>query len=333
MAPLLEIATFAGKAFVLVAALSVILILISILFRRARDLSGEFEVEDMNETIQTFEWNIKQQLMPPNELKKALKAQKKAEKAKLQDKRPRLFVLDFEGDIRASAAESLREEITALLTVADPKQDEVLLRLESAGGMVHSYGFAASQLDRLRQKGIPLTISVDKVAASGGYMMAVIGNRILAAPFAILGSIGVVAQVPNVHRLLKKYDVDYQEMTAGEYKRTVSLFGEITEGGRAKFMEQLEDTHQLFKQFIGKYRPHLDLSTIATGETWLGERALHLGLVDEIRTSDDYIFHNRETKQILRLQITEKQKWTDRLSGLLGRISDRVSAGIMARMN
>ena len=178
-------------------------------------------------------------------------------------------MLDFDGDIKASAVEHLRHEITALLSLATP-QDEVVVRLESGGGMVHSYGLAPRNWRRIRQAGVPLTICVDKVAASGGYMMACIGDRILSAPFAILGSIGVVAQLPNLHRLLKKHDVDFEVLTAGEYKRTLTVFGENTDKGREKFQEDLEITHELFKDFVARYRPQLAIDEVATGRNLAG---------------------------------------------------------------
>ena len=109
-----------------------------------------------------------------------------------------------------------------------------------------AYGLAASQMQRIRDKKLKLTVCVDKVAASGGYMMAVVADKIIAAPFAVLGSIGVLAQVPNFHRLLKKHDVDFEMLTAGKYKRTLTMFGENTDKGREKFQEDIEDTHVLF---------------------------------------------------------------------------------------
>ena len=211
-------------------------------------------------------------------LKKFLKQEKAKLKGKHKDKkdedeRRRIYVLNFHGDIRASAVSSLREEITAILTVAT-ENDEVFMRLESGGGVVHGYGLAASQLMRLREKNISLTVSVDKVAASGGYMMACVGNRIFAAPFAIIGSIGVIAQIPNFNKVLKKHDVDYEQFTAGEFKRTVTMFGENTDEAKAKFREEIEDIHLLFKDFIVKHRPNVDIVKVSTGESWPGTRAL-----------------------------------------------------------
>ncbi|MCO6441142.1 MAG: protease SohB [Nitrococcus mobilis] len=227
--------------------------------------------------------------------------------------RPRLFILDFRGDLRASATESLREEISAILTAARP-QDRVLLRLESTGGLVHNYGLAASQLIRLRERGIHLTVSIDRVAASGGYLMASVADRLIAAPFAIVGSIGVIAQVPNFHRVLKKHEVDFELHTAGEFKRTLTLFGENTDAARAKFREELAEVHQSFKDHIARYRPNVEINRIATGEYWLGERARELGLVDELGTSDDFILTRLDTMELISLRFRPRERITRRLA-------------------
>lgn len=224
----------------------------------------------------------------------------------LASERRRIFVTHFSGDIKASALSRLREEVTAILQVAE-SGDEVLLCLESPGGMVANYGLAASQLARVRSAGIQLTIAVDKVAASGGYMMACVADRILAAPFAMLGSIGVLAQLPNFNRLLKRHDVDFELFTAGEYKRTVTMFGENTSEGREKFQSDLEDIHVLFQHFVSEYRPNLDIAKVATGEVWFGQRALSLGLVDALKTSDEYLTHCAESADLYQVEYKEKK--------------------------
>jgi serine protease SohB len=202
-------------------------------------------------------------------------------------------VLDFHGDIRASRVAGLREEVTAILTLATPA-DEVVLRLQNPGGTVNDQGFAASQLMRLRRRGVPLTVCVDTVAASGGYLMACVANRIVAAPFAVIGSIGVVAQIPNFHRLLDRAGIDFEQFTGGQFKRTVTMFGENTEADRAKLTEQIHETHDLFKDFVAEHRPQLDVAAVATGEYWYGKKALELNLVDALATSDDYLLAARE---------------------------------------
>ena len=258
--------------------------------------------------------------------KKQLSDEKKASK-KVSDlsipQRSKVYVLNFDGNISASAVGHLREEITAVLTQATPN-DEVLLKLESAGGMVHSYGLASSQLDRLRKKNVPLTVCVDKVAASGGYMMACVADKILAAPFAIIGSIGVVAQMPNFNKVLKKHDVEFELLTAGEHKRTLTMFGENTEKGREKFIEELEDTHQLFKDYVSTRRPQVDIEKIATGEIWFGSRAKDMALIDDIQTSDEYLVSRIEEADVFEVAYVFKKKLHQRLGIAAEESADRL---------
>lgn len=260
----------------------------------------KISIRKLNEKYQDMGDAIREGTCDKKELKAIMKKRKQEEKKKQQDlkkgknkekSQKRIFVLNFNGDIKASAVANLREEITAILTAVMPS-DEVLVKIESSGGTIHDYGLAASQLKRIKDQKIPLTIAVDKVAASGGYMMACVADRILAAPFAVLGSIGVVAQLPNFNRLLKKHDVAFEQITAGEYKRTLSLFGENTAKGRKKMQEEVEEAHELFKKFVSAQRPKVAIEKISTGEHWYGTRALELKLVDEIMTSDDYLLSN-----------------------------------------
>jgi len=296
---------------------------------------GHVEVSRLHERFEDWQDTMNYGLLSEEKYKKLRKDKKKQHKAERKAKhektKKRLFVLDFDGDIRASAVESLRHEISAILTVAND-QDEVLLRLESPGGMVHSYGLASSQLQRLRDKGIPLTIAIDRVAASGGYMMACIGNQLLAAPFAIIGSIGVVAQMPNFHRLLKKHDVDVELHTAGEFKRTLTMVGENTDEGRKKFIEELEETHQLFKEFVSENRPSLDIESIATGEVWYGRRALDKGLIDGISTSDDYLLSKREDTDIYAVHFKQKRSLPERLGFAAETAIDRGFWGVVEKI-
>lgn len=236
---------------------------------------------------------------------------KDPEKSSVQ-KKNRTFVLDFKGDIQASSVKHLSTEITAIITMAE-ETDEVVVRLESPGGAVHGYGLAASQLDRIRSHKVPLVVTVDKVAASGGYLMAAVADRILAAPFAVLGSIGVVAQIPNVHRLLKKHDVDIEVLTAGKYKRTLTVLGENTEEGREKFKEELEEVHALFQEFVSSRRPQLDMAEVATGEAWYGQRALARKLVDDIATSDEYLTQACAERDVFEVRWIEHKRPIERL--------------------
>ena len=276
----------------------------------------KLSVKKVNQKLRETKRALIKHIGSKSELKKLEKedklAQKESKKLSEDSVKSKIFVLDFHGDVRASAVKQLREEITALLTVATPN-DEVLLRLESGGGLVHSYGLAASQLQRIRQHNIPLTVCIDSIAASGGYLMAAVANRILAAPFAIIGSIGVLAQIPNFHRLLKKHHVDFEQLSAGEYKRTLSMFGEITAKGRDKMQQQIEEMHDLFKGFLAEHRPQLDLSKVATGEYWPASHALKLKLVDALNTSDDYLMSLCEHHDIYELSQIRKKSQLERL--------------------
>ena len=250
------------------------------------------------------------------EAKARSKQRKREEKARAKEEspKPRLFVLDFKGDLRASAAASLREEVSAIVRVARP-QDRVLVRLENSGGTVHEHGFAASQLTRLKSHGLTLLVAVDKVAASGGYLMACVAHKLIAAPFAIVGSIGVLAQLPNFHRLLEDKGVDFEQVMAGRYKRTLTMFGKNTEEGRAKLQQEVEDIHELFKSQIRDHRPQVDLDRVATGEHWYGIRALELKLVDELRTSDDFLLEAAKDHELYHLAYKRRRTWQERMLG------------------
>lgn len=308
MAFLYEYGLFLAKAVTLVVAVAVILGLITgAALSRAKAKKGQLQFTDLTAQYQEQQAELQQQLLDKKQFKQWLKAQNSKEQPE-----KRLYVIEFSGSIDAKETDSLREEITAVLAVAAP-EDEVVVKLESGGGVVHGYGLAASQLDRLKQKKIPLTVAVDKVAASGGYMMACTADKILAAPFAIVGSIGVIAQVPNFNKLLKKNDIDYEQFTAGEFKRTVTLFGENTEKGKQKFQRELEDTHILFKDFVKKHRPQLEIDDVASGEHWFGYQALTLKLVDVLQTSDDYIQQQLAQRQVFQVKYQLKKKLADKL--------------------
>ncbi|MFU2079895.1 protease SohB [Avibacterium avium] len=306
--------------------------------------AGELVITDLSQEYEENTKRLAEFHLSEEALKQAEKARKKEEKQKAKaekekrkkgenlenERKPHLFVLSFKGDISASETTALREEVSAIIAVAKP-EDEVLLRLESPGGVVHGYGLAASQLARLKQHQIKLTVAVDKVAASGGYMMACVADKIIAAPFAIIGSVGVVAQVPNIHRLLKKHDVDVDVMTAGEYKRTVTLLGENTEKGKEKFQQELNETHQLFKQFVAQHRPQIDVEQIATGEHWFGQQALGLNLVDEIATSDDLILQAIKDKLVLSVKYTMKKSLVQKLGKQAEESADNLLLGWLKR--
>ena len=328
----------AKTATIVVAVLIILSAVASVAGQRAMRGApmGHIQVVRLNELLHDMYRTIEDAGLPQAAAKKQRKRDAKSRKKQKHDEaRRRVFVLSFEGDLAASGVDSLRREISAVLGTAKD-EDEVVLRLDSAGGMVHGYGLGASQLARIRSKGVKLTVAVDKIAASGGYMMAAVADRILAAPFAVVGSIGVVAQIPNVHRLLKKYDVDVEVLTAGRYKRTLDVLGENTEEGREKLRGELHDAHALFQEFIGNYRPGLDLDTVSTGEAWYGQRAMDRSLVDELVTSDEYLATACDEADIFEVSWVQPKKPIERLIGqttlavgkLIDRLVDRTMGGL-----
>lgn len=338
---------FLAKMATLVLALMAILVVIKTISTKSGQVKGELKITQLTEQYKATVAELESYLYEDSFLSARDKEQQKKEKQqkKQQEKQikkdskagelvaqrePHLFVLDFKGSLDAKEVNELREEITAILSVAQP-QDEVLVRLESGGGMVHGYGLAASQLKRIKEAGLSLTVAVDKVAASGGYMMACIADKIIAAPFAILGSIGVVAQLPNFNKLLKKHDIEFEQLTAGEYKRTLTMFGENSDKAREKFQQELEETHELFKTFIQEHRPSLDLEKLATGEHWFGSQALALGLIDAICTSDELIMQACQQKSVLALHYQPKKKLANKLSGLAAKTAEQTLFKLISR--
>jgi len=310
------------------ALLVVALIVIVAALRRGGRAEG-LVVEHLNRSFEDAADELKLALDGKDRHKKEAKARAKErkradkERAKQEQTKPRTFVLDFKGDMRASAVASLREEISAVLQVAKPG-DDVLLKLENPGGTVHEHGLAASQLLRLKQRSFPLTIAVDKVAASGGYLMACVADRIIAAPFAIIGSIGVLAQLPNFHRLLEEKGVDFEQVTAGRYKRTLTMFGKNTDEGREKLRQEVEDVHELFKTQIHAYRPQVDIDRVATGEYWHGIRALELKLVDELRTSDDVLLEAAKQRDLYHVAYKRRRAMSERVLGGVDSVLERL---------
>ncbi len=334
----IEYGLFTAKliTFVIIALIAVVL-LVFIVHSREQD-QETIEIDKINDKFDNMRDALENEILSKEERKILKKNKKKQDKeeAKAQkqrikegaEARPRLFLLNFVGDVQASAVETLRESITAVLCVAKP-EDELLVTIDSPGGMVHTYGLAASQLKRIRDRNIPLTVSIDLVAASGGYLMAATANKIIAAPFAVVGSIGVLAQVPNIHRLLEKYDIDVEQHTAGEYKTTLTLMGKNTEKARQKFREELEETHVLFKQFVLEQRPQLDIEKIATGEHWYGSQALALNLIDEIITSDEYLFQKSDTHDIYEVSYCISETLSDKITNFFHNFTSKLARTLL----
>lgn len=318
MAFLYEYGIFLAKAITIVLAIGVLILIIA----SARDKmpaskAGKIIVCNLNDELADIKDQMEDALFDEDS-----ETEDQKEDSKIQDKKwwqfwkkkkpvektaPKktIYVVDFDGDVEALEVHNLRHEITAILQTAK-NEDEVVIRLTSPGGVVHGYGLCASQLARVKEAGISLTVAVDEVAASGGYLMACVADHIVAAPFSIVGSIGVVAQLPNFHKVLEKYNVDYEQFTAGKYKRTVTMFGENTDEAKDKFKQELEAVHHIFQNFITQYRPTLNLENVATGEHWLAIDAIKLGLVDQLMTSDSYLMQKQNTHRMLHVRYVEK---------------------------
>jgi serine protease SohB len=312
-----EYGMFLAKAVTVIVTVAAILMLIAGFSKKGPQKAG-LNIEKLNDKYRDMKHTLQKSVLNKSSWKKQSKEEKKQQKkdAKAEEHessdKQRVFVLDFKGDIRASGVSHLREEISAVASVAT-KHDEVVLRLENQGGAVHEHGLAASQLLRLKNRGIPLTVIIDKVAASGGYLMACIADRVIAAPFAVIGSIGVIAQIPNFSRALEDRGVDFEMVTAGKYKRTVTMFGKNTDEDRAKLREELEEVHTLFKDLVAEQRPSLDIEAVATGEHWYGSRARELGLVDELGSSDDYLLQATDRADVFHVEFRGKQSLQERI--------------------
>ena len=303
-----------------------VIVLISFVAASKKSTAAEgLEIENLNEKYKGLSDSLNKAVMEKDEWKKKQKSEKAIAKKnkKKKTRKPKAYILDFIGDIKASAVPSLREEVTAILDIAK-RNDQIVLRLDNHGGVVHEHGLAASQLARIREKKIHLTVVVDKVAASGGYLMASVANKIYAAPFAILGSIGVIAQLPNFNRLLDNYGVDFEQITAGQYKRNVTMFGKNTDEDREKLKDQLEEIHELFKSSVNEYRPQLDLERVATGEHWYGSKALELGLIDEIKTSDELLIEMAKKYEIFSVKLKVKKPLKKRLLSNIDSLLEKV---------
>lgn len=303
-----------------------VIVLISFVAASKKSTAAEgLEIENLNDKYKGLSDSLNKAVMEKDEWKKKQKSEKAIAKKnkKKKTRKPKAYILDFVGDIKASAVPSLREEVTAILDIAK-RNDQIVLRLDNHGGVVHEHGLAASQLARIRQKKIHLTVVVDKVAASGGYLMASVANKIYAAPFAILGSIGVIAQLPNFNRLLDNYGVDFEQITAGQYKRNVTMFGKNTDEDREKLKDQLEEIHELFKSSVNEYRPQLDLERVATGEHWYGSKALELGLIDEIKTSDELLIEMAKKYEIFSVKLKIKKPLKKRLLSNIDSLFEKV---------
>ncbi|WP_372769302.1 protease SohB [Pseudoalteromonas sp.] len=327
---LYEYGLFLAKTVTFLVAFAILTALIVGASAKPKNGKGELTIEDLSEQLN----NQKRELLNVALDKDAFKAFEKSEKKKSKDKstepKKKVFVLNFKGGIDAKEVESLRNEVTAIIQIAE-SNDKVVVKLESGGGVVHGYGLAASQLARLKQAGLELTVTVDKIAASGGYMMACVSDKFVCAPFAMIGSIGVIAQLPNFNKLLKKNNVEFEQVTAGEFKRTLTMFGENTDTGREKFKQELEQIHALFREHVQSARPKLNVEKVATGETWFGTDALKMGLVDAIQTSDDLLLSLNEEFELYMVTYQNKKGLSDKLGIGASTVLDKITEKILSK--
>ena len=331
---LFEYGLFAAKVLTIVLGFLITLaFFVAIILSKKKEKEESYlEIENINDKLEDLQDNLESEILSESEYKKLQKLRKKEKKQEEKNKKKankqedgqvleeksRIFVLKFHGDLTASSVDNLREEITAVLMVAQ-ETDEILIVLESSGGIVHNYGLAAAQLQRIRQQNIKLVVSVDLVAASGGYMMACVADKIIAAPFAIVGYIGVLAQLPNFHKLLQKHNIDIEHHTSGEYKTTLTMLGKNTDKGREKFIAELEDTHNLFKEFVKINRPKIDLQKISTGEYWYGTQAIDLNLIDDIKTSDSYLVEKCKAHNVFTVEYKIQESLREKISNILSK--------------
>lgn len=324
---LLQLTLFSAKAIILVTLILILLVgIIAIISKSKESTKGKIILKNLNHKYREVKTTLLQEILDKKDFKKFLKELKAADKADKEVAKKNVYVIHFNGDIKASAVTALREEITAVLTIATPK-DEVVVCVESAGGMVHAYGLASAQLARIKQQQIPLTVIIDKIAASGGYLMACVANKILAAPFAIIGSIGVIFQLPNFNRLLTEKNIDFEQITAGSFKRTLTMFGKNTPEGREKCRAEVEEIHRLFKNLIRENRSHLDIEKVSTGEHWLGTDALQLKLVDELTTSDDYLLAKNQTHHMYEITYHMKKPLLEKLTSSAAALKQQFFSG------
>lgn len=296
----------------LVILIPILMISSSTKHRKETD-KGRIIVKNLSDKLEEIGVTLKSAEMDPKAYKSFLKERNKKKKKEIKGKSKEIvYVLDFKGDIQASAVGKLKQEINAIIA-SQVKCKEVVIKVESGGGSAYAYGLCAAELKRLVDNKIKLTVCIDKIAASGGYLMSCVATKIVAAPWAIVGSIGVIAQLPNFHRLLKKLDIDIEMHTAGKFKRTLTTLGENTKQGREKFISELEDLHVVFKDFVKENRSKIQVAKVSTGEVWQGEKAKKLGLIDEIGTSDDYLLKLASKFKLLEIQYFEKKPFTARI--------------------
>lgn len=233
-----------------------------------------------------------------------------------------VFVIDYVGSMMASEVVYLTAKIDAIILKSN-KDDEVVINITSPGGAVSGYGLVASQIKRLKTAGLKITATVDTVAASGGYMAAVVSDEIIAAPFAMVGSIGVVANVMIYEELLKNIGIQTNVYTSGDSKRTVVPSRVPNAEEEAKLEAQLEEIHSRFKDHVLSFRPDIDEDKVFTGQAFLAADAINFGLVDKIGTSDELLLNlYKDGHRLIEVQFIIEEN-------IGGSVTKQVSAGLV----
>lgn len=229
-------------------------------------------------------------------------------------------LLSFNGDINATEVIEFGRAVSMIVQMKD-LVSEVYIIINSGGGVVNGYGLLASEIERLHYSEIETYALIDQVAASGGYMAACVANHVVAAPFAYIGSIGVVSEMPNFNQILSDNGINIEQHTAGKSKRTVTPLGKITDEDRNEFKKKLERIHRSFINHVSHYRNINDAdenknSIIFSGDYWIAEETveLELGLVDEISTSQEFLLDKMKEYNIIEITFQENKTKKSKLS-------------------
>lgn len=168
----------------------------------------------------------------------------------------------------------------------DERVKAIVLRVDSPGGTVAASEEIATYVKECEK---PVVVSVGDVGASGAYMISSQADSIWANPGSSVGSIGVIAQIPNVSGLLDMVGVEFQTFTAGEYKDAGSAYRDLTKEEEALIQGEVEEAYDQFIDIVAEGRglERAKVEELAIGWTWSGVRAKELGLVDEVGTYRD----------------------------------------------
>jgi ClpP class serine protease len=148
-------------------------------------------------------------------------------------------------------------------------------------------------------------------------MIASQANQIIAAPFAVVGSIGVMLEGLNIHEALKSYGVKPLSLKAGDMKNPITTWGEISDKDLKLKLQDLDESHQDFIELCRSTRPELD-PKVCNGRVMSGEKALESGMTDRILTSEEYIFEKMsEGDLVMKLHLISPESEQSRFLRIL----------------